>query len=168
MISRQEKMSFLATFLMGLFAGGYLYLTGFATTFEPPEANDENIYTEFVITATTYGQCEADGNCLSFQVLENGTFRAILEYEGQKLNKEERIPFSIRTDLRDELTGTVLALDSEIGGEGCRYEGSNYRFSVTRDGARYDIDTCETLINYEGKGWPALSKLWNHVSTLDW
>ena len=47
----QDKISILITFAVGLAAGMYLYLTGFATTFKLPEVTTENVYTEFVVTA---------------------------------------------------------------------------------------------------------------------
>jgi hypothetical protein len=169
MISAQDKISIILTFLMGVVAGGYLYLTGFATTFEPPEASVADVYTQFVITAESYGQCESDDTCLSFQVLQNGSFRAIYDGLGETTSKDGRIPLSLRGDLYDTLTPTSLALASKtLTKANCQYEGTNYRFEVTRDEVEYVINTCSSAISYESEEWAVLAKLWNHMGNLEW
>lgn len=169
MISGQDKISILLTFFVGMFAGGYLYLTGFATTFEPPEASEANIYTQFVITAESYGDCVNDKTCLSFQVLENGTFRAVHDGLGDQKTEEGRIALSLRSDLKTALTPATLAeIARETGRVNCRYEGTNYRFTITRDEVEYTVDTCTSAIDYEDESWLVLAKLWNYVGTLDW
>lgn len=168
MLPHQYRVSIALTFAMGMFAGAYLYLTGFATTFEPPEASEANVYTEFVITAESYGECELKKECLSFQVLESGIFRAIMGFRGESLIKEERIPQSLRSELDEILTATTLTLESEVSNLGCRYEDTNYRFRVTRDEVEYIIDTCGSAIDYDGSAWKILAKLWNHMASLEW
>jgi hypothetical protein len=169
MISRQDKISIILTFFMGVFAGGYLYLTGFATTFEPPEASEADIYTQFVITAESYGGCENDDTCLSFQVLENGSFRAIYDGIGDGTPKDGRIPSSLRGDLYDTLTAGVLVPASKtVTKNKCQYEGTNYLFEITRDEVVYVIDTCTSAISYDSDEWKVLAKLWNYMGNLEW
>lgn len=169
MISAQDKISIILTFLMGLVAGGYLYLTGFATTFEPPEASVADVYTQFVITAESYGQCENDDTCLSFQVLQNGSFRAIYDGQADAGPKDGRIPLSMRGDLYDTLTPAVLASASRTSARAnCQYEGTNYRFEITRDEVEYVVDTCSSAISYESEEWAVLAKLWNYMGNLEW
>jgi hypothetical protein len=172
-MTHQDKISIILTFIVGLFAGAYLYVTGFATTFEPPEASSENIYTQFVITGESYGVCETENTCLSFQVLENGAYRALLETRDAKtpLTKEGSIPWSLKRDLADTLTKEVLVLESRFRPlPECKYgaEADNYRFYITRDQVSYTIDTCNSFVDYEGVAWLTLAKLWNHFGSVKW
>jgi hypothetical protein len=167
-MSAQDRVTILFTLVVGFFAGVYLYLTGFATTFEPPEVSTNNIYEGFVITAESYGVCSEFEDCLSFQVLENGMFRAILKDGEEEFVKEARIPLSMRRELKSALTAVVLERESVTVTKDCRFEEDNYRFSITRDGESYVLDTCKTAINYDGVAWQNLSLLWNHVASLDW
>jgi hypothetical protein len=170
-MTHQDKLSILITFSVGIFAGMYLYLTGFATTFKLPEVTTENVYTEFVVTAESYGACRTERTCLSFQVLENGTYRALLDDPrgGETIVKEGRIPRSIRGEMLKALTSEQLLSDTRTWavpdcqfGEG----GTNYTFRVTRDEVNYEMDTCQSVIDYEGPGWKSLAKLWNYFATL--
>jgi len=172
-MTHQDKISILITFIVGLLAGAYLYVTGFATTFEPPEASPENIYTQFVITGESYGACQVDHTCLSFQVLENGAYRALLETKDASapLAKEGAIPWSLKRDLADTLTTAVLVRESRMRPLPlCKYgeSGTNYRFHVTRDQVSYTLDTCTSMMDYEGVAWLTLAKLWNHFGSVEW
>lgn len=172
-MTHQDKISILITFVVGLFAGAYLYVTGFATTFEPPEASSENIYTQFVITGESYGACQEDHSCLSFQVLENGAYRALLQTKdgGTPLAKEGTIPWSLKRELASTLTAAVLTNESKVRPFPlCKYGeiGTNYRFRITRDQVSYTLDTCTSFMDYEGAAWLTLAKLWNHFGNVKW
>lgn len=171
-MTNQDKISIIITLVVGFLAGAYLYVTGFATTFELPDASTEDVYLEFMLVGESYGACEKENNCLSFQLLENGSFRALLDdVEGKNpLVNEGSIKFSLRRELLNSLTPEALVLDArESANAICKFgdDGTNFRFHITRDGAEYLIDTCTTKINYEGKSWSALAKLWNHFSTVE-
>jgi hypothetical protein len=170
-MTRQDAISILITFVVGLFAGAYLYLAGFATTFEPPEATSENIYKEFVITGEGYGECEERNNCLSFQLLQNGAYRAILDVSfGESIVKEGSVPRALRLELNNVLTTGVLVEQSITRNvPECRYgdDSTNYRFKITRDEVDYELDSCFSVIDYESKAWLALVKLWNHFSGVE-
>jgi len=170
-MTKQDALSILITLVVGFFAGAYLYVAGFATTFEPPEATSENTYKEFVITGEGYGECEERNNCLSFQLLENGSYRAILNVTfGNNKVKEGVIPRAIKQELYRALTPAVLAKESQtLNVPSCRYpeNETNYRFRVTRDEVNYVVDTCLSTIDYEGSAWKALAKLWNHFATVE-
>lgn len=172
-MTHQDKISILLTFVVGLFAGSYLYVTGFATTFEPPEASSENIYTQFVITGESYGVCDTTNTCLSFQVLENGAYRALLETTDSNtpLTKEGTIPWSLKRDLAETLTAEVLARESRVRPfPVCKYgeDADNYRFQVTKDQVSYTLDTCTSMMDFEGEAWLTLAKLWNHFGSVKW
>ena len=170
-MAHQDKLSILITFIVGLLAGGYLYLTGFATTFKLPEVTTDDVYTEFVIVGESYGACQQSGDCLSFQLLENGKYRALYgDKNGGTITHEASIPFSLRRELKSTLTPTQLTLESKLAPNVvCRFgdEGINYRFRISRDEVSYVLDTCLTDIDYNGLPWQTLVKLWDHFATVE-
>lgn len=169
-MSHQDKISILITFIVGLLAGGYLYLTGFATTFKLPEVTTDDVYSEFVIIGESYGACKQDGNCLSFQLLESGKYRALYgDGSDGVITHEASIPYSLRRTLKSNLTPTLLTLDSRLAPTVvCQFgnEGTNYRFRISRDEVSYVLDTCLTDIDYNGLPWQTLLKLWNYFTTV--
>jgi hypothetical protein len=167
----QDKISILVTFAFGLFAGGYLYLTGFATTFELPDTTTDNVYKEFVITGESFGVCKEAGNCSSFQVLENGAYRNIVNGPGlaNPLVREGGIPRSLRSELMESLTKESLEANSKLKPtEDCFYKDNvpNFSFRVSLNEVNYTINTCTTDIDRESPAWKSLAKLWNFFAGL--
>lgn len=170
MLSRQDRLSILITFTVGLFAGVYLYVVGFATTFVLPEVSTDDIYTEFVLTGEGYGACELDNTCLSFQLLENGSYRGLYDAaDGSTVVKEGSIPRALRRELVNVFTAEAMAVESDLIALPCHFgeDGTNYRFEVTKEGTEYSFDTCRTALNYEGEIWTTLAKLWNYLATIE-
>ncbi len=167
-MKNQDVISIIITFAIGVFAGGYLYLVGFATTFNLPEASTEAIYTKLVIVGESYGECEEDNRCLSFQVLEDGTYRALFDNldGGEKLVREGTVSSSLMRELKSTLITSTLQAESKIlNTPNCYYgsDSTNFRFKVTLDANEYPLDTCLSNINFEGKAWIVLSELWSYV-----
>ncbi|HMO78388.1 MAG TPA: hypothetical protein PKD95_04295 [Candidatus Paceibacterota bacterium] len=169
-MAHQDKVSILITFIIGIIAGGYLYLTGFATTFKLPEVTTDDVYEEFVIIGESYGACSQTGDCFSFQLLENGKYRALYNDRTEDtIVKEGSIPFSLRRALKSNLTPTYLTLDSRLTTAPACQIGDvsfNYRFRISRDQVSYVLDTCLTDIDYSGLPWQTLIQLWDHFSQI--
>ncbi len=170
-MTSQDKISIAVTFVFGLLAGSYVYVTGFATTFNPPEAAPEAIYSGLIIRGEGYGECEQSNTCLAFQVLENGDYRALFDDagDGNSAAKEGSIPRALRNQLRAALVTEALVADSKIRNTSdCKYgsEGTNYKFQITLDRQDYVLDTCQTTIDYDGSVWASLTQLWNYFTTL--
>ena len=168
---QQDIISIFITFVLGFFAGGYLYLTGFAPSFNLPEATSGETYDEFVITGDSYGECESNNSCLSFQLLENGSYRALFDNPagGDQIIKEDSIPRALKVELKRVLNTEALAKQSEVlSNMDCQFgeEGTNYRFEITRDKVLYTLDTCQTTIDYNASAWLSLLKLWTHFANL--
>lgn len=169
-MSHQDKISILITFVVGVLVGGYLYLTGFATTFKLPEVTTDKAYTEFVIIGESYGACKQTGECFSFQLLENGKYRALFGYgSNDTVTHEASIPFSLKRALKRNLTQELLTFDSTLmSTRVCQFgnDGTNYRFRISRDEVSYVLDTCLTDINYDELPWQTLIKLWEHFAAV--
>ena len=171
-MTSQDKISIGITFLFGLFVGSYLYVTGFAITFNIPETALEDVYSGLLITGEGYGECEQSNTCLTFQVLENGDYRALFAANGDNdpIVKEGSISRALRNSLGSSLTAESLTLNSKIRSTpDCKYglNDTNYRFRITLDKQEYLLDTCQTKIDYNGSAWTSLTKLWNYFATLE-
>lgn len=167
----QDKISILITFAIGLVAGGYLYLTGFATTFVPPEATTEDTYGGLIVNGESYGECENNNSCLAFQLLGNGTYRAIFTSpeNNKEVSKEGSITRVLRKELQLAMKSSDILEQSQLKSVfDCKYgnEGTNYKFKVTLDKIEYNLDTCRTNLNFEGQIWLTLAKIWNYFAML--
>jgi hypothetical protein len=167
----QDKVSILITFAIGLVAGGYVYLTGFATTFVPPEATTEDKYEGLIINGESYGECEVDNSCLSFQLLGNGTYRAIYTnpVNNEQVSKDGGINRSLRNELSEVMKPTDLLAQSQLMPvPECKYgeEATNFKFKVTLDNVEYNLNTCRTSLDYNGQIWLTLVKVWNYFAML--
>lgn len=161
-IFKKDVMHILITAAFGLFAGAYVYVVGFATTFELPEANESDIYKEFVLTGETFGACAETSSCFSFQVLENGAYRALFDDPRTGTSKvvEGRLPYSVKRALLQDLSTPVLTRFSlEKAVPDCDFPETNFRFRVTKEEVAYLFDTCENAIDYKGKAWDTLGDL---------
>lgn len=165
----QDRVSLLITFVVGLLVGAYLYTTGFATTFKLPEANEAGVYTGFVLVGEAYGTCRAEQSCVTFQVVGDGVYRAIFDTdaEGNKNAVQEgRLPGNLRRPLERTLIVTELArMNQPLMVSECAYEGTNYRFKVTLEQVEYNLDTCQSAIDYESSAWASLTAVYNYIAS---
>jgi len=167
-VKSQDLISILITFAFGMFVGGYLYLTGFAPTYKLPAVEGVDVYGSFVLTGDSYGECNFDGTCLSFQLLSDGTYRVIYDSTGIKDAYDGKITRQLHRQIPTAFTEESLAqqslpaLDPE-----CRYgqEGTNYRFNVNYNNVSYTLDTCGSNIDYDGVTWDYLKNLFNYIAT---
>ena len=168
----QDIISILITFAIGMVAGGYLYVTGFASYLSWFQGDDSDQYAGLVIQSESYGECEMTAGCMEFQVLSNGQYRALFDTDvGGKSNvvKEGRLPRPLFRTLLTELNVEALeAAAKTLPVLECKYgmSGTNFRFAITRDTVTYRLDTCSTDIDYDGALWLSLKNLWNHLGSL--
>jgi hypothetical protein len=164
----KDAISILITFIFGFFAGGYLYLTGFATNFELPDAPTENAYEEFVIEAKEYGQCQKDNTCLSFQMLDDGDYRSIIGTTEEGTVREGAVPRSMRKQLSEELIKKKLVdlievrIDSNCQSNS---EATNFIYQVTIDGVEYQLDTCSKDFSEKKAPWTSLVNLSRYTAS---
>lgn len=164
---RQDLISIMITFVLGVGAGFYFYLTGY--NFEFSDVPNEDNYADFSIEGEAYGGCRANG-CMSFQVLADGSYRVLLtRSEVGEIVKEGIISKSLKNELIKSLSTKTLTQQSQkrplakcASDEG----GVDYNFRITRDGQDYVLDTCKNTIVYNSDGWGSLSKLWKYFEDL--
>ncbi len=168
MITKQDRLSILITFTIGLVAGFYFYLTGYSFKFSG--ISKEDTYSDFSIVGEAYGNCQREG-CLSFQLLSDGSYRVLVKKTNVgTVSKEGIIPRSLRTELTRNVDTKILKQQSQKGlATNCASSdgGVDYKFKITRAGEDYELDTCKTRVAYDSGAWGSLAKLWNHFQTLN-
>lgn len=166
-MTHQDKISLLITFFVGVVVGAYIYITGFVPTYRLPEIGTEQQYSNWVIIGESFGACEVDGNCLSFQVLQNGSFQGIIGGESVRQEFKGKVSGHTRQSLDKTLTDSVLSAFSKPKSEtSCLYgdDATNFRFRITIEGKNYSFDTCHSDIDYNSTTWETLKTLWKEVA----
>ncbi len=167
-MTHQDKISVLITFVIGVLIGGYLYLTGFATTFLIPSVDEVDVYEQLVITGDSYGECALDNGCLSFQVLGDRSYRAVFDSTGEQRVVSGTISRALWRDITATLDPVVMDRQAmPLPERECSYgaEETNFRFSVSLSGVTYRFDTCTTALEYQSEFWTALKQLWTEIAT---
>lgn len=165
-MTHQDILSIGITAVVGLLLGIYVYIIGFAPTYRLPEVGTSAGYAGLVIVADAYGACATTGECFSFQLRGDGTYRAFFSgkvadaYEG-KLSGALYRRLSLLT------SATLTPYTESLPAPECHYgaDGTNYRMLVTVEGANHPMDTCTTTIDYESAVWLLLSEVSQEVVT---
>jgi hypothetical protein len=74
-MKRQDLLTILITFCMGVIFGFYIYLAGFAPANERITTALETNVDGLVITGEAYGGCIQVGNCPRFNIASDGSYR---------------------------------------------------------------------------------------------
>lgn len=170
--SKQDIFIMVMTFVVGIFAGFYLYTTAFAPQFDEFMGQTEEVYNDFVIEGTQYGGDRMGGTAPSFQLLEKGSFR-YLPYAvsgGSVAAKEGNLPKTLLTEIKQVVTPESLAIAAGpvVRGDCMSYvDGLDYTYAVTLEGENYTLDTCTTALTSDSIIATTLDKLWNYFATLE-
>lgn len=167
-MTNQDRISVLITMIFGFFVGGYLYLTGFAPTYKLPEVENVDVYKNFVLTGDSYGECALNNACLSFQVLNDGSYRAIYDSTGSKVAAEGDITRAMHRQIPNAFTEVLLESQAQTNIDGSCYYGedkTNFRFTVNYNDEVYYLDTCGSDIDYDGPTWTYLKGVVNFLAT---
>jgi len=164
---RQDLLSLLITFVVGMCIGAYLYITGAANFFaelSTPTVEETN---DFSIVGDIYGGCRAA--CPSFQLLEDGSYRHLYTPErgADEVLQRGTIPFSLRQNLRSTLTrGDLEAQAKAQTRDVCNShsDGIDVSYAITIDGDTYKLDSCTTAVDGDGALWIYLNQIWEHIN----
>lgn len=165
-LSHQDKVTIISTFLVGVLAGGYLYLVGFAPQFSQFwERSNETYYSALTITGEEYGGCQLANSCPSFQILSNGTYNYKETLASEVL--EGRISRADWQRIQQSINANDLArADSPRStSAGCEsyVDGADYSYRITYDNFTYILDTCTTNLREIPTLANALHSIWNHL-----
>lgn len=168
MITHQDKISMALTFSVGVVAGVYFYFTGFSFEFGG-SVPEKDFYEDFVVEGQAYGSCEMKG-CMSFQLLADGSYRMVSsESRVGEVAKNGVISLDLRSELMKNLESKTLSKQSKTNSiTNCASDegGTDYNFVITKDGEKYELDTCGTNVDFNSQAWLSLAKLWNYFETL--
>lgn len=163
----QDKISILITFTVGVLLGAYVYVAGFMPTYGLPDAVLQDEYSDLVIIADAYGSCAAEASCLSFQLLQDGSYRALVGTDKETQTYTGSIPRRLRLELAEVLSTSTLSTSISQSRQECYFgdEATNLRFIVTVHGSNYQIDSCTSDIDYSGAVWSSLYELFATIAT---
>lgn len=167
-LKKQDKLTVLSALLIGIIAGSYLYLVGYAPEFQSGQGVDtEEEATEFVVIGEMYGGMRV-GVPPSFQIENDGSYRYLPFSDNPEVPSpaiEGAIPRTLLRDLKAALTDDVLvAAAKPETKEMCaeNVDGIDYRYIVVKDGVEYELDTCTTIFSNETETGETLLSLWEY------
>jgi hypothetical protein len=151
----------ISTFLMGMFAGAYFYVSVFAPSYEGVIASDIEDADAFIIEGAMYGSCEEDDTCASFQLVEGREYR-YMPYADAEV-QTGKLSTGFRPALKSAFTEEMLSHLSRRGAEvacGSTQGGVDFSYSVSRGGNTYELDTCSTLLASDDASEKLLLDVW--------
>jgi len=171
-MQRKDEMTIVVTFLMGLVAGFYFYLTGFAPQVEKVRqevfTSDETEARSLLIEARQYGGCERRQGCASFLVRGDGSYSYLAGSALAGVTPESgTLSRSLRQQISQHITPQKIAL-AEVARESdtcdSYVDGIDLAYSITIDNVLYYIDTCTTELVNNPAVETTLLNIWNEVA----
>lgn len=168
-MKKQDILSVLITFAVGLFVGGYLYLTDAAGKISELTIPDAKEVSEFTIVGDAYGGCR--DRCPSFQVVSDGSYRYLYSPKtgDEQVLRQGVLPGQLQRQLRTVLTERSLKEQSRsIEPAVCNSytDGIDVKYAITIDGKEYKIDSCGTTVDGNSQMWITLGSIWDYYQSL--
>jgi hypothetical protein len=163
LMEKQDILSILITFVVGIFAGVYLYVSVFATIVDKVVVPDEARISDFSIVGDTYGGCR--NRCASFQVLSDASFKYLYTpttggeqkiLEGNlSLSLQNRIDRALVVSELERQSASVEKIDCSSAADGI-----DVVYEITVKGEKYLIDSCGTAADGDSELWKVLAEIW--------
>ncbi|MFT7644772.1 MAG: hypothetical protein ACI9BF_000429 [Candidatus Paceibacteria bacterium] len=168
-MKKADLMSILITFLVGAFAGLYLYVTYFAQVLTNIYIPDIGKVSELSIVGEVYGGCR--NTCPSFQVTNDGSYRYLYTPEvGQsQLFHQGVLPSKLYRQLLSELVKQTLVEQSKVKNPtNCNsyVDGNDVKYEIIIDREVYILDSCETEADLDSQLWITLHEVWEYYFSL--
>jgi hypothetical protein len=168
-MERQDVISILITFAVGLLGGAYLYVGHFAKMYGPDAVSTQEAAKEFSITGEAYGSC--NDVCPAFQLQKDGTYRyRYTPNLGEAATvREGTLPLDIQRNVKRALDVNVLADESQtVDAVVCNStsDGIDIRYRIAYEGNEYEIDSCGTAVTEDGELWSSLNEIWGYLQTV--
>ncbi len=154
------------TFFVGIAAGFYLYVIGFAP--QVAKVTDTlgldttgAVYEGLVIEASAYGNC--DDMCMSYQIRNDRKFTIVI---GDANPTVGELPRGVWGELEAlTATGTLAAyaLPSEAIACASDANGSDTQYDIAHNGEVYTLDTCRTNFSKESQLAEKLDEIENYM-----
>ena len=168
-MKKQDALSIIITFLVGVVAGVYMYLgnaAGWLAELATPDATE--VATAFVIVGDVYGGCRTA--CPSFQVSHDGSYRYLYTPAAgaEQVLREGTLPRQLQRQLTDSLTPAALAAQSQaIQPAVCNSytDGIDVVYDISYAGEQYTLDSCGTAVVAESVLWVTLGDIWTHFES---
>lgn len=165
MISRQDLLSIMITFSVGVVAGMYIYVVGFVPRVEQFQDYIEPPEQALAIVGEQYGGFRG-GEAPSFQITADNTYRFIAPAPFGVVVEpvQGELDVAWRRPLRPYLNAdTLTAAAAPRSGDCASFvDGIDYRYRITLDGLVYELDTCTTALLDNAPLAAALANLWNY------
>lgn len=158
-MSRREIYLLVCTFVVGVAAGAYSYLTGFAPVYRDV---DFSIGTQYTVLGERYG----GGVDAAFSLESDGTYRASVG-NGEVL--EGVIDESVRRALREALRDAdLVALGQSVERARCASEigGEDVRYEIEVNNERVVLDSCTTSFDRQSVLGVVLEVVWRDIEDI--
>lgn len=171
-MKRQDLLTILITFAMGLFVGFYVYLAGFAPATDRVSSTIEQIDSGITVTGEVYGGCERVGNCPTYNIANDGSYRHFYVPLGsnEQVVREGVLPLALQQQLNRHVVEPALEQQSQpIEPVFCEsfVDGIDVLYTVTLNDDEYTLDTCGTDVVAESTLWQALSNVWTYLERTE-
>lgn len=160
-----ELFLLITTCLIGFAGGIYAYYVGYAPMATIVDSQLGDWQGELIIVGEAYGSCSEQAVCPTFRVDTDGNYR-FFYFEAESIGATLREGTIARTELlalRNAATVTALQSNSQPTQPTlCESQagGIDVRYTITRDGTDYILDSCGTNIQTDGPLWQKLSEVW--------
>lgn len=166
-MKRQDILSICITFGMGIFFGFYVYLAGFAPVTERVSSAIEAVSGDLTITAEAYGGCERVGNCPTYNIASDGSYRHFYTPLGsdEPVVRAGVLPLALQQQLDRHVVRPALEAQSRaVEPVFCEsfVDGIDVLYTVTLDDIDFTLDSCGTDVVAESTLWQALSNIWTY------
>ncbi len=170
-MKKQDIISLAVTFVIGLVAGGYLYLTGFAPQLDKITGQTDEVYGDLLIEGSQYGGFRA-GIPPSFQIRKDGSFGYVgFISEGETgATKTGTLPRPLWSEVQAAMvSGALYTAATAVVTDSCAsfVDGVDYRYEIELNNVLYTLDTCGTNLLLDTPMRQTLDKLWNYFTTME-
>ncbi len=164
-MTSQQLFVLIFTFIVGMAAGGYMYVTGFATEYKDTgvaEAQDVDL----TIIAEQVGGCQMGGVCPSFRLTSDRRYTYIPQHgldADTPAATEGRISQGVFVRLIEIMNETDFASLNQTN-DVCQaaFDGIDYRYQITFNGENYELNSCGTTF-YGTRLYNQLLLLWSEM-----
>jgi hypothetical protein len=163
----REYFIFGSTFIMGMFAGAFVFVTIYA----PEQAKDEttesaNRLDAIVMEGRMYGGCEEQDACGSFRLVDDRTY-SYIAYPDADIEKG-RLPSDVIESVFETVgTEAFFTATRATSPSNCTsyVDGVDYAYDVSFEGETYTLDTCTTALAQNEALQATLAPIWEFMAT---